>query len=396
MDQIFFSAHNLLPAVWISAAVALLSLLWLVTVYRSRVSRPAKAAVRETDVPDEAFPAVSVIVYANDNALALARLLPVIFGQDYPAPFEVVVVNDGSVEDVTDVVNRLSLDHKNLYLTFVPDEAHNLSRKKLGISLGIKAARNPYVLLTDACCAIESTSWLRHMAAPFAQGKSVSLGYARIDGLNGAMNRYDEVAEGVKWLSAAIGGHPFRGAGFNLGYSRAMFFEAKGFSRSLTLHFGDDDVFVSQIARPDNTAVVLAAGSVVSVETDNPAKTLRELRLRHCFTARFLPKGASRFFGMSALMMWLWFASVVTGIVFSLPNALPSCLFIATIPCLWVPLAIAWRKSARALGVRLNPWCVPFVSMWRCMRTLRYRLLCGRASRRNYTWLQKKPNYFPH
>ena len=389
MDQLYFSLNNISYIVWISAGVALVSMLWLLTFYRARVIRPAKAAAKEPAAGEGNYPAISVVVYANDNAMALGRLLPQIFGQDYPAPMEVVVVNDGSVEDVTDVVNRLSLTYKNLYQTFVPDEAHNLSRKKLGISLGIKAARNHYVVLTDAGCIIPSDTWLRKMAAPFAQGKEVSLGCACIAGLKGAMNRYDETAATVKWLSAALGGHPYRGTGFNLGYSRAAFFAAKGFSRSLTLHFGDDDVFVNQIVNSENTAVVLSHGSVLTVDCADPAKALNELRLRHSFTARFLPKGASAFFGFSTTVMWVWLAATVTGIVFSLPNVLPACVFLALIPCVWIPVAIAWRKSAAATGVALNPWSLPFVAMWRWTRTLRYRIKCGRASRRNYTWLQK-------
>jgi len=388
MGDIYFSIDNILPLVWICVGVALAAMLWLLTFYRSRVSLKGETSKADADAGNE-LPAVSVVVYANDNAIALARMLPQVLEQDYPASVEVIVVNDGSVEEVTDVVNHLSVTHTNLYQTFVPDEAHNLSRKKLGISLGVKAAHNPYVVLTCAECEIGSAGWLRAMAGPFAKGKDVVLGFAYIAGLKGARNRFDEVLEGVKWLSAALRGNPYRGTGYNIGYSRKVFFDAKGFSRSLTFHYGDDDLFINQISTGDNCAVVLDGGSVLSVESHDPAKLFGELRLRHCFTARFLPKGTSRFFGFSSIMMWLWLAAVVVGIVFSLPNALPGCILLLSVPALWIQLGSVWRKSGARLGIELNPWLLPFVAMGRWTRTLRCKLMCGRASRRNYTWIQK-------
>lgn len=390
MDSIYFSFHNLLPVVWVCAVVAVVAMLWLLTAYRRRVASVGNAAVsRAAEVADGAFPPLSVIVHATDNAGALAAMLPEIFRQDYPAPVEVVVVNDGSSEDVKDLVDRLAMEHRNLYQTFVPDQAHNLSRKKLGISLGVKAAHNPYLILTCAECRINSTRWLREMAVPFACGKRVSLGFAYIDGVRRGKDRYDEAATAVKWLSEALAGRPFRGTGYNIGYHRDLFFNAKGFSRSLTFHYGDDDLFINQIATADNTGVVLSPGSVLAVEHRDPRRLLRDLRLRHCFTERFLPQRGARFFAFSAFMMWIWLAAVVTGIVFSLPNALPGCFFLATVPALWLPLVKVWSNAGVALGIKPAAWRLPIDMMWRWCRSLNYRLRCGRASRRNYTWLQR-------
>ena len=388
MNDIYFSLNNVLPLAWLCGVVTVVAMVWLLAVYRRRVS--LTGAVQPDAASDGGdFPSLSVIIYTCDNPVGLSGMLEHVLAQDYPAPVEVIVVNDGSSEDVTDVVNRFSVVHRNLYQTFVPDEAHNLSRKKLGISLGIKAARNPFVVLTCAECSVASSVWLREMALPFTRGKEVALGYANISGLKGAMDRFDEAAAAVKWISAAMKGKPYRGTGYNIAYSRNLFFEAKGFSKSLTFHHGDDDMFVNQIANGDNTAVVLAPGSVLSVNDHNPGGMLRELRLRHCFTGRFLPKGSARIFGFSTLLMWMWLAAVVVGIIFSLPNALPALFFVAAIPALWIPLVIAWCNAASRLGIKLPVWSLPWLMLFRCGRNLRYKSRCGCASRRNYTWLQR-------
>ena len=88
-------------------------------------------------------------------------------------------------------------------------------------------------------------------------------------------------------------------------------------------------------------------------------------------------------------MLWLWLAATVTGIVFSLPNALPGCIFSLIAIALWWLLGLSWRKTADAMGIRLNAFAAPWLMLWHWTRTLRYSLTCGKASRRNYTWLQR-------
>jgi len=133
-------------------------------------------------VSDDApgWPAVSVIVYSQDEADALASLLPVILNQDYPAAFEVIVVNEGDSSDVRNTVEPMQLAYRNLYLTHTPDGARNLSRKKLAITLGVKAARYEVVVLTTVAAIIGSDKWLRAMTSQMVTdpARQIVLGYA--------------------------------------------------------------------------------------------------------------------------------------------------------------------------------------------------------------------------
>lgn len=387
----YFSIYNILPVAYAAFAVLSLAMLWLLVCYRRRVVSVSSAA-READAALPAggtLPPVSVIVYANYNAGDLEETLPLILAQEYPAEFEVIVVNDGSSSELSDIVKRYSRDYPNLYQTFVPEKAHNLSRKKLAISLGIKAARTDYVVLTEAYGRPRSRRWLHLMARHFASGKEVVLGWGRISGLKSAMKAFDQAATGTTWLSAALAGHPYRGTGLNIGYSRRLFFEAKGFSRTLNLHHGDDDLFVNQIATPDNTAVELSPQARISARAERPAAMWREEKLRHAFTARMLPGGAHRFMGFSTLMLWAWVASAVVSVVFTLPNLLPGCVVLAFAAALWIPLTLTWRRTGKALGVRLRPAVLWWMMLWRWIPDLRARLRCTSTERRNYTWLQK-------
>lgn len=392
----YFSFYNILPIVWVCLGVAVLAVLWLLIIYRSatkirltpsEVEEPQDGA--ENALPDD-LPTVSVIVYANDNAAELRRSLPELLAQEYPQDkMEVIVVNDGSVEDITDVVNYLSQEHHKLYLTFVPEEARNLSRKKLSVSLGVKAARNEVVVLTTAECRPVSKRWLLDMSTPFTAAggsKDVALGRVAITGIHSPGLRFSQAAITATWLKAAMRRRPYRGTGFNLAYRRRLFFEVKGFSRSLNLHNGDDDIFVNQIVTRDNTAVVLTRDSLMRASFQRADHVFRDIRLAHSFTARFLPKGARRLMGISTAMMWLWVAATAAGCVFSLPNYFPACIFAALIPILWIPLTVNWLRTGRALGLKLSAPLLWWEMLWRWISTLSCRLKCNSAKRRNYTW----------
>ena len=420
----YFSIYGILPAVWVALSVAVAAACWALYAGAGRARRGARAArfrpasASRTSIADAAepaeeeaagqpeaagFPGVTVVVYARDNAADLEEMLPVLLEQDYPGQWEVLVINDGKAEDVTDVVNLFSTRIETgvcqrpasaaregfLRVTFIPEEAHNLSRQKLAVSLGAKGARYPFLVLTSALCRIGSRQWLRRMCRHFAEGREVVIGWAPMRGLESLADRYDEVATASIWLDAALRGKPFRGTGYNLGYSRRLFQEAKGFSRSLNLRAGDDDIFIRQIATGENTAVELSEQARVEIAAFRPRARWRHDRLQHAFTARFLPKGAALLAGSASLALWVWLGATVAGVVFSLPNWMPSCAFAAVALGLWIPLGIAWRRCAVALGVRLPARTLWWPMLWHWRRTLVYRLLCGRASRNNYTWLQR-------
>ncbi len=389
MEQIYFSLDNIGPAGWIAVVVAVCAAAWLLCVYRRRVLSVASAAAT-TQVTDAPLPDISVIITSSGNVAALEKILEDIAAQEYPAKVELVVVNDGKSGDISDVVTRFGLRYpdREIYYTHVPDEARNLSRRKLCISLGIKASRYDYVVLTTSECTPASNRWLALMMAPVAAGKEISLGFGYIAGLRGAMNRFDEVATATTWLSEAIKGNPYRGCSFNLAYRKQLFFNAKGFARTLVLHYGDDDLFINQITDRNNTAVVLSPDALVRAQFDRPAALFRELRLRHCFTARMLrgDSAARWFFRFSNIVLWIWLAATAAGIVLTLPNALPACIFIALIPVLWVPLVIAWRRTGAALGVHLGGAFLPVMIMFRWMRTATWSIICGLSSRKNHTW----------
>lgn len=350
----------------------------------------------ETSILLPPLPSASVIVYSNDEATNLASLLPQILQQSYPAQFEVIVVNDGSAESTSDVVSELQLTYPNLYLTYTPDRSRNLSRKKLALTLGIKAARYDVIVCVNANSRINSPHWLSLMTRNFNDGIDVVIGYATPDAetdnfLGRRRRAFDRVAEAVTYLSAAINNSPFRGFSYNIAYRRECFFNNKGFSRSLNLHYGDDDIFINEISNSRNTAVELSDDSIVECRFYHPVDSHNELKRRYSYTAKYLRQDTRLLFGACSCTTWIWFLSSIFAIVVAIPDLTPMA-FIFAIDLiialgLWIPLIFTWRKAMSALKSRRLMFSIPGLMLSRPFYNLIYKIKNKINYRRNHTWI---------
>ena len=224
-------------------------------------------------------PGVSVIVYAKNDAEHLEVFLSSILSQNYP-DFDVIVVNDGSTDETRDVVTRLESEYDNLYQTYIPDEARSLSRKKLALTVGIKAAKHDIVMLTNANCEPEGSDWLTYMMRNFVEGVDIVAGYAYIDGEGQRKRRYvayDRLMFTLRYVSYILLHKTYMAEGYNLAYRKDLFFRNKGFSKHLNLHYGDDDLFINEVATADNTRIELSPESRMIIHYENNFKAWREL-----------------------------------------------------------------------------------------------------------------------
>ncbi len=387
----YFDFDISIPVLALSGGLFLLTV-FLTIVYRSRLCLPVKCRWRhEGAQPDTVtWRPVSVVVYARDNSARLERLLEDLLEQDYPAGFEVIVVNDCGGYACSDVVTRMSLNYHNLRMTFVPERAHNLSHKKLAVTLGLKAARNPCVMLLNAEGRLPSRRWLAGMMS--GGTGNVRLGQAVIraddDSRLPLMMRLDEANTAITWIGAAERCRPFRGNGYNIGYDTATFFEHDGFSGSLNLQAGDDDLFISKIASDDNTDAILSADTIVDVMTAEPRRLYRELKISHMFTARHLP--SHPVMALSPAMMWL---SVVSGAVASwlaYPNLTVTVASVLLLIIQWIVIGWSWSKASRAVGICISGWQALPALLWLPFHNMRYRLESRRNQYQHYTWQNRK------
>lgn len=383
-----------LPTVVLALLLALIvPVSYLLFFYRRRIVSVSRHVdnCNVDDIP-VAMPGVSIIIYTNNDSENLAKMLPQVLAQEYPASYEVIVVNDGASEMTKDIVTALSQSHPNLYMTYAPEGSRYLSRKKLSLTIGIKAARYDYVVLTRSSCRVKSIKWLALMGRHFARGKQVVLGYAAYSpsddsGFGARKRAFNSLADAVTYLSSALAGHSYRGVDANIGYSKELFFKNRGFSGSLNLQYGDDDIFINEISTKENTAVELSSESQVGiVYRRRPSCVYRDVKARYTFTSQFIYKGARRLMGLASAMMWMWLMLSVAAIFMGLPNLLPLAIVTAVSILLWLPLMFAWKKVASKLGGRKMLLTLPLWLLLRPIHNAAYRLHAIKGSKWNFTW----------
>lgn len=226
------------------------------------------------------LPQVSVVISACDNARELKNNLPVLLSQDYPAGFEVIVVVDDKTDhETTDVLESYNNKYPNLYTTFIPKSSRYMSRKKLAITVGVKAAKNEWIVLTDAECKPLSDKWLATMAGNCNETTNIVIGYSNYSVSTKPFRRFERLRDEIYCMRMAERDVAFRTAGNNLMFRKSDFMNGRGFEGNLKYLRGEYDFIVNKYAKEGGTAV--ETSSEAWMEEDAPTK--KAWKNRHLF-----------------------------------------------------------------------------------------------------------------
>ena len=311
------------------------------------------------------LPGVSVIVCAKNEENNLRDYMQALLTQDYPE-YEVIVVNDGSVDDTRTYLEYWQKRYKNLKVTFVPEGAKVTSTKKLAITLGAKAAQYDYLLLTDADCRPESTHWIREMMSGFRDtNTAIVLGFGAYFVKPGLLNRliqFDTLFNGLQYLGQAASGHPYMGVGRNLAYRKDLFFAHGGFYGLLNNKAGDDDLFINREATRSNTAVVCTPESLTwSVPKASLKEWLHQKR-RHLSVAPKYKASTKWRLGLEPLTRGLLYAAVIALVVvncqLSIVN-LPMLIALGAMALRWIGQCVLLNIAAHRWGTRKTVLLIP-------------------------------------
>ena len=259
----------------------------------------------------ENYPPVSVIVCGRNEEENFKKNLPQILDQDYPE-FEVVAVNDQSIDNTKDVLEGLQRYHEHLRLVEVEENERFWNGKKYGLTLGIKAATFEHMIFTDADCVPASKEWLREMASGFSKNKKeIVLGFGAYEKQKGLLNkliRFETLQAAIQYFSWALWGMPYMGVGRNLAYTKTLFFANKGFVPHMHIPMGDDDLFINAAGnRKNSTAVFTPESFTVSIPETHYADWFKQKR-RHIAVSKHYKSGhkvALGFFGFTQILFIL-------------------------------------------------------------------------------------------
>lgn len=352
------------------------------------LSRFVERYEQERDYVEE-LPAVSIVVDAMNETHQLSRFLPLVLHQDYPL-MEVIVVVDSSAEATSDMLSEMKAHFPNLRITFVPYGSRSLSRKKLAIMIGIKAAQYDIILTTSANCRPTSDQWLKLMMRNFVPGADVVLGYShyryhRDKHLGRRMRIFDTVTTGVQWLVSAIKGRPYRGTSDNMAYRKQLFFDNRGFSSTMDLKWGEDDVFLKEICTDTNTRVELAPESQIAVYFENLPHAHSLLKKRRDFTSSFVRRTPFLVQGLMSWCYWIRLACLVVAIALAPLNTAIWAVAAVVMLLTWIPAAMSFATNCRLLQAIPLRVTVPFFTLWRPIYNALYSLREMGNRKSNYT-----------
>lgn len=268
------------------------------------------------------FPPLSVIIVTKDSGKALKENLPLILEQDYPQ-FEVIVINDKSAGEDENILKLLGNNYHHLYYSFIPETARYISRKKLGIAMGIKASRYEWIVVTEPQCKPMSNQWLKSLATHFSPETDIVLGYSNYIQNKEKFARHirlDSMFQAMRYLGRAASGHPYMGIGRNLAYRKSLYLSHKGFTTQLNLQRGDDDLFINAVTHAQNTKVALSPESFIRLPVPSYKRVWFEDKVNALVTGHYYRGNARIFNSIETWTCALFHLLTLTGLIYCILN----------------------------------------------------------------------------
>ncbi|MBO4907245.1 MAG: glycosyltransferase [Bacteroidaceae bacterium] len=258
--------------------VAAVTIIWVIALlFAISDGRIARRQKRLATAVDDSMKSdsirFSVVIPAHEQLEALQLHLPSFLEQDYGC-FEVIVVDMASTDGTRDYLEQMEMLHPNLRHTAVPATARDISLDRLALTLGIRAARYEWVVMTQASCEPLSSQWLFGMSKAIRSRKETTdivLGQVQYAAKAHSWTDYKEDYHRL-WHTIATANHVMSGHaavradGCNVAIRRDAFMAGGGFVSGQTLRIGAADLLVNNLSTPTNTALAVCHEAVMTEE----------------------------------------------------------------------------------------------------------------------------------
>ncbi len=231
---------------------------------------------------------ISVIVCAKNEQENLQKYIPLLLEQEYPN-FEIVLIDDASRDHSLDIMEEFEKNNLKIKIVKVENNEAFWGNKKFALTLGIKAAKYDNLLFIDADCHPNSKNWIQEMSNQFSNDKKIILGYGAYKKIKGSflnkIIRFETMFTATQYFSWAKIGKPYMGVGRNLAYNRKEFYGVNGFNSHMKIRSGDDDLFINEVSKSDNTSICFSPESFTYSEPKTNFKEWIFQKRRHIATA---------------------------------------------------------------------------------------------------------------
>lgn len=265
--------------------------------------------------PDFETP-MSLIIAARDEELNLKKHLELWLRQ-YHKAYEVIVVNDCSGDNTEFLLAEYQRKFPHLQVINLKESNVFKGGKKYALTLGLKGAQFERVVFTDADCKPSSEYWLGSMNAQYDEANEIILGIGQYEKEKGFLNyliRMDTIQIAIQYLGLAARSHPYMGVGRNLAYTKEIFFENGGFKKHHYIKWGDDDLFINQVATGENTTLCPIPEAMTISEAKESFSDWFAQKRRHMSTSGKYNAITKLLLGIKPLRIVLYYSFLVLGL----------------------------------------------------------------------------------
>jgi cellulose synthase/poly-beta-1,6-N-acetylglucosamine synthase-like glycosyltransferase len=225
----------------------------------------------DTSIPPQAF--FSVIIPARNEEENIGACLRSILQQSYPTDrFELIVINDHSIDGTESIIRALQQEHANLRLIdlseYVQGQPLNAYKKK-AIELAIAQSNGNWIVTTDADCTV-TPDWLQAINAFIATKDPVFIAAPVMFTNNGSFLSLFQLLDflslqAITAASVSAGYHSMCN-GANIAYRKDAFYEVGQFKGIDNLASGDDMLLMHKIKQqyPGKLGYLYSTSAIVT------------------------------------------------------------------------------------------------------------------------------------
>lgn len=304
--------------------------------------RRARRLLREEDETHEPTPKpLSVIITCHDCAAQLDDVIDAYLTQEYAPGFQLVIVIDDNDTASEQVLLRREAD-PHLYYTRLPMSSRYLSRKKLAITIGLRAAVHDWVVITSVYCRPQSKGWLAALARHIDDDAHCVIGLTPFDSDTRSYWRYYQLRSMLYCLNAAAHAHPYSTTHSLIALRKDDFFAQQGFAGNLEYQRAEFEFLVNKYATPTGTRLALDEPSRLCEAT--PTRKQWLYRHMHAYDARHSMQGHRRYMlpvvaDLATLHIYnvVMLLATAAAVAFYLYQPTPAALIVlAAVPAMWI------------------------------------------------------------
>ncbi|WP_158267314.1 glycosyltransferase [Prevotella sp. oral taxon 820] len=235
------------------------------------------------------YPPVSIVLYSHDLAHELEHNLSLFLHQNYEGTYKVIVVIDKGDAEAEDILKRYAHE-PHLYTTYIPDTSRYMSRKKLAITIGVKAAKSDWVIITAPTCRPADSLWLSSIARKCRIDKNLVVSFTQYTDNTTTLKRFYHLLTESYLLRRAFKGIAFNTDSPCVAFRKKDFIGGNGFLGNLQYNCGEYSFIVNKYAAFKTTAIHLDSAHPLIEDFTSPKawkhKRLYYNAIRHALLRR--------------------------------------------------------------------------------------------------------------